>query len=160
MGGPRIDWIKLTASIAVCQMAGVIGSAFTIPHITSWYNFLNKPAFAPSGSVIGVVWLVLYTLMGIAFYLVWTKDFKRREVKGAMDSFGVQLILNVVWSFLFFCLRSPLYGLVGIIALWLAIAYTMLRFWKVSKTATYLLVPYILWVTFAGYLNLLIWQMN
>ena len=159
MATPRVDWVKLIVSVGLCQMAGVIGAAFTIPNIPKWYDALSKPVIAPPGSLIGEVWLVLYALMGIAFYLVWMKESKK-EARSAMDFFGLQLILNVLWSFLFFCLKSPLAGLFGIAALWLAIAYTMARFWRVSRAATYLLVPYILWVTFAGYLNFLIWRMN
>jgi len=156
----KIDWTTLIIAIIVCQLAGIIGSAFTIPNIPTWYATLNKPDFAPPGSVIGAIWITLFTLMGIALYLIWTKGIKKENVKNAVTAFGVQLVLNAAWSFLFFGLRSPFYGLVGIMVMWIAIAYTMMKFWKVSKSATYLLVPYIAWVTFAGYLNFLIWQMN
>jgi len=155
-----IDWKKLIAAIVICQLAGVVGSVFTLPSIPVWYASLNKPGFAPPGSVIGAVWITLFTLMGIALYLIWMRGIRKENVRNAVTAFGVQLTLNAAWSFLFFGLRSPFYGLIGIAALWIVIAYTMLRFWKVSKTATYLFVPYIAWVTFAGYLNFLIWQMN
>jgi tryptophan-rich sensory protein len=156
----KIDFVKLIAAIIVCQLAGAIGSFFTMPNIPTWYNGLAKPSFAPLGSVIGAVWITLYTLMGIALYIVWQRGFGKQEVKNAVSAFGLQLVLNALWSFLFFGLRSPFYGIVGIVLMWFAIAYTMLKFWKVSKNATYLLVPYIAWVTFAGYLNFTIWQMN
>ena len=156
----RIDWLMLAAAIVVCQLAGVVGSVFTVPSIPAWYDQLAKPDIAPPGWVIGAVWITLYTLMGISLYLVWREGIGRSHVKGAIAAFGAQLLLNALWSFLFFGLRSPLYGLIGIAALWLAVGLTIVRFMKVSKTAAYLLVPYILWVTFAGYLNYLIWRMN
>ena len=155
-----LDWKKLIAAIIICQMAGVVGSAFTLPNIPTWYNSLVKPGFAPPGSVIGAVWITLFTLMGVSLYLVWQKGMKKENTRNAVTAFGVQLVLNAAWSFLFFGLKSPFYGLVGIFAMWIAIAYTMTLFWRVSKTATYLLVPYLAWVTFAGYLNFLIWQLN
>jgi len=160
MARSDIDWVKLASAIIICQLAGIIGSVFTMPNVLTWYAVLNKPDFAPPGGVIGAVWITLFTLMGIALYLVWMKGMKKENVRNAVTAFGVQLVLNVAWSFLFFGLRSPFYGLIGIMAMWIAIAYTMMKFWKVSKTATYLLVPYIAWVTFAGYLNFLIWRMN
>jgi len=155
-----IDWKKLIAAIIICQMAGVIGAVFTMPNIPIWYNALTKPDFAPPGSFIGTVWITLFTLMGISLYLVWQKGMKKENVRNAVTAFGTQLVLNMAWSFLFFGLKSPFYGLIGIFAMLIAIAYTMTKFWSVSKTATYLLVPYIAWVAFAGYLNFLIWQLN
>lgn len=156
----KINIVTLVAAIVVCQLAGVLGVIFTIPNIPTWYNTLSKPDFAPPGSLIGVVWILLYTLMGISLYIVWEKGLNKKVVRGAIDAFGVQLILNALWSFLFFGLRSPFYGLLGIILLWLAIVVTIMRFYKVSKNAAWLLVPYILWVSFAGILNFMIWQMN
>ncbi|VVB73227.1 TspO/MBR family protein [uncultured archaeon] len=154
------DIWKLVIAIAVCQMAGVVGSLFTLPNIPTWYDALAKPDLAPPGSLIGLVWVTLFTLMGISLYMVWANGLKKEKVRGAVTAFGIQLVLNAAWSFLFFGLRSPFYGLIGIAVMWMAIAYTMAMFWKVSRTATYLLVPYIAWVTFAGYLNFLIWQLN
>jgi tryptophan-rich sensory protein len=143
---------RLLFSIVVCQLAGIIGSLFTMPAIPAWYAALNKPAFAPSGTVIGAVWLVLYTLMGISLYLVWQKGINKKT-RPALYAFGIQLALNALWSVLFFGLRSPLYGLIGIVALWFAILVTINTFRKISKHAAWLLVPYIAWVTFAAYLN-------
>lgn len=147
----KINWPKLAGSIALCQMAGVIGAVFTMPAIGSWYAALNKPFFTPPNWAFGPVWLTLYTLMGIALYLVWTAKAKKKET--AYKAFGLQLALNAAWSFLFFGLRSPLYGLVCIGALWIAIAYTALKFYRISKNAAYLMVPYLLWVTLATALN-------
>jgi len=156
----KIDFVKLVAAIIMCSLAGAVGSIFTISAIQTWYTALNKPSFAPPNWVFGPAWTTLYILMGISLYIVWEKGIKKKEIRSAVKVFGVQLGLNAVWSFLFFGLRSPFYGLIGIVLLWLAIVWTMIKFWKISKTATYLLVPYILWVSFATILNLAVWQLN
>jgi tryptophan-rich sensory protein len=96
--------------------------------------------------------------MGIAAYAVY--KMKKKEVRGALAVFGLQLCLNILWSVLFFGLHSPLYGLLCIMALWTAIAVTIIRFYEISKTAGLLLVPYILWVSFASLLNFYVWVLN
>jgi len=161
----RIDPVKLIASLVVCFLAAAIGSVFTMPAISSWYSTLAKPSFAPPNWLFGPAWTTLYILMAISLYIVWVeydgREFRRRDaIKPALMAFGVQLALNAAWSFLFFGLRSPLLGMIGIIALWLAIVVTMVKFWKISKNATWLLVPYILWVSFASILNYAVWQLN
>jgi benzodiazapine receptor len=148
---------KLVLSVVICQLAGVFGSLFTMPAIPTWYASLNKPSFAPPGSVIGTVWLILYTLMGISLYLVWTA---KKEKKLAISVFGFQLFLNALWSFLFFGLKSPLYGLTCIILMWISILATIILFYKIEKKAAYLLVPYLLWVSIATLLNYLILMLN
>lgn len=154
------DVIKLVASIVICQAAGLAGSFFTTPTIPTWYATLKKPSFTPPGWIIGIVWISLFLLMGIALFLVWRKGLTDKYVKTAMIIFGVQLVLNVLWSFLFFGLRSPIAGLVEIVILWIAILMTILYFCRISGTAGILLVPYILWVTFAAFLNFLLWRFN
>ena len=149
---------KLICSIVICQLAGVFGSLFTMPAIPTWYASLTKPSFAPPGSVIGIIWLILYTLMGISLYLVWTS--KKKDKKTAIGVFGFQLILNALWSFLFFGLKSPLYGLICILLMWIAIAATIVFFYKIDKKAAYLLVPYLAWVSIATVLNYLILTLN
>jgi tryptophan-rich sensory protein len=161
----KIDLVKLGASLVVCFLAAAIGSVFTMPAIPTWYATLVKPSFAPPNWLFGPAWTTLYILMAISLYIVWVeydkREFRRRDaIKPALMAFGAQLILNAAWSFLFFGLRSPFYGLVGIILVWLAIVWTMIKFWKISKTATWLLVPYILWVSFASILNYAVWQLN
>jgi len=161
----RIDLVKLVASLVVCFLAGAIGSIFTMPAIPTWYATLAKPSFAPPNWLFGPAWTTLYILMAISLYIVWVeydkREFRRRDaIKPALMAFGAQLVLNAVWSFLFFGLKSPLFGLIGIIAVWLAIVVTMIKFWKVSKNATWLLVPYILWVSFATIVNFAVWQLN
>jgi len=152
--------IKFVLSIALCQVAGLIGSLFTTPSIPTWYASLQKPSFAPPNWLFGPVWITLYTLMGISLYLVWNKGLKNKLVKKGLLIFGIQLALNALWSFLFFGLRSPLYGFIEIIVLWIAIGFTILKFYRISKNATFLLLPYITWVTIAAVLNYYIWILN
>jgi len=152
--------IKFILSIALCQSVGLIGSLFTTPSIPTWYTSLQKPSFAPPNWLFGPVWITLFTLMGISFYLVWNKRLKNKLVKKGLFIFGIQLVLNMLWSFLFFGLQSPLYGLIEIIVLWIAIGVTIFKFYKISKNAALLLLPYIAWVSIAVILNYYIWILN
>ena len=151
---------KLITSIVICQLAGVVGSIFTTPAIPTWYATLRKPSFTPPNWVFSPVWITLFVLMGIAAFLVWNKGLSDQKVKTALSIFAVQLILNVLWSVMFFGLRSPLAGLIEIAVLWMAILLTILYFFKVSHVAGILLIPYILWVSFAAVLNASIWRLN
>jgi tryptophan-rich sensory protein len=150
------DIIKLSVCILVCQLAGVVGSIFTLASIPTWYATLQKPFFNPPNWLFGPAWIVLYTLMGISLFLVWRKN----PTRPAMGVFGVQLVLNTLWSIVFFGLKSPLFGLVVIVLLWPAILITILRFRSISKPAALLLVPYILWVSFAAVLNAAVFILN
>jgi benzodiazapine receptor len=151
---------KLIAAVVVCQLAGFIGSLFTTPSIPTWYAELQKPSFTPPNAVFSPVWLTLFFLMAVAAFLVWDKGIATKGVKPALTFFGVQLLLNVLWSVFFFGCRAPFLALVEIVALWLAIAVTILTFSRVSKPAAYLLVPYLLWVGFAAALNFAIFRLN
>lgn len=155
-----IDIVKLAVSILTCQLAGILGGLFTAPNIATWYAYLNKPAFNPPNWVFSPVWISLYLLMGIAVWLVWRQGMGAKGVKSAVILFVVQLIVNPVWSFAFFGLHSPLYGLIVIIVLWVLILLTITRFFKVSKTAGVLMLPYILWVSFATVLNGALFALN
>jgi tryptophan-rich sensory protein len=146
--------------VALCLIAGAIGGLATYPAIAGWYAALNKPSFNPPNWVFGPVWTVLYVLMGIAAYFIYRAGLKKPAVRGSLAIFGVQLGLNVLWSLLFFGLHSPLYGLLCIVVLWLAIAATIIKFYRISKAAGLLLVPYILWVSFASLLNYYVWILN
>jgi len=148
---------KLIISVLICLLAGFIGSIFTTPAITTWYAALQRPSFAPPNWVFFPVWTSLFIMMGISLFLVWQK--KEKKVN-ALYIFAAQLVLNVLWSVVFFGLRSPLLGLIEIIILWIAILATILSFMKISRTAGYLLIPYILWVSFAAILNFSIWRLN
>jgi len=150
----------LFVSIAVCQLVGIAGSFFTRPAIPGWYAGLRKPWFTPPDWLFGPVWITLYLLMGIAAYLVWSRGTARPGVRTALAVFLVQLLLNAAWSPVFFGLRSPLAGAVVIVLLWLAIAATIFLFWKVSRSAALLLLPYLLWVTLASALNMAIYFLN
>jgi len=152
--------IKLITSITICLAAGVLGSVFTTPAIPSWYTTLIKPSFAPTNWLFAPVWTTLFIMMGISLFLVWQKGMENRHVKIALYIFGGQLILNVLWSAAFFGLKSPLAGLIDIFILWIFILFTILFFMKVSRTAALLLIPYILWVSFAAVINFFIWRLN
>lgn len=161
MAKTKIIWWKLFVSIFTCHLAGILGSVFTSPNIASWYATLQRPSFTPPNWLFGPVWLTLYTLMGISLYLVWTSSKTKQQAKmSAYYIFGFQLFLNAAWSILFFGLQSPIYGLLCIIPLWISILATILLFYKISKTAAYLLIPYIIWVTIATALNYSIWILN
>jgi len=152
--------IRLVAAVLLCILVGGSGSLVTATGPGSWYESLEKPAFTPPGWVFGPAWTTLYVLMGIALYLVWQAGTEGLDVRVALGVFGLQLGLNALWSFLFFGLESPLLGLVEIIFLWLAIAATIVLFYRIRKSAAYLLLPYIAWVSFAAVLNYAVYMMN
>ena len=149
---------KLILSFTVVFAAAAVGSAFTTPAITGWYQALRKPSFSPPNSIFGPAWTVLYILMAYSLSLVWSIG--GPKAKTAMKIFGIQLFLNSLWSILFFGLKSPGLALAEIVVLWVMILLTILKFLKVSKTAGYLLFPYLAWVSFASILNLAIYKLN
>ena len=151
---------KLITSIAICLFAGVLGSVFTTPAIPTWYATLIKPSFAPPNWLFAPVWTTLFIMMVISLFLVWQKGMEDLNVKNALYIFGVQLILNALWSAIFFGLRSPIAGLIEICILWILILLTIMKFMKISRTAGLLLIPYILWVSFAAIINFFIWRLN
>lgn len=144
---------KLIGSIAICHGAGAIGSLFTTPKIPTWYASLVKPTFTPPNEVFLPVWLTLYSLMGIAIYIVWRKGFNTEGAKVAFVLFWIQLGLNAIWSVVFFGFQSILGGVIIIITLWVLVLLTMARFFKISKVAGGLLVPYLVWLSIASSLN-------
>lgn len=150
---------KLIIALVVCQAAGIIGSLFTAPAIADWYADLSKPALNPPSWVFAPVWTVLFVLMGLAAFLIWKRGLDQKEVKLALGIFIAQLALNTLWSIIFFGLKNPGLAFIEIIILWLAILITIIVFGKISKAAAWLLVPYLLWVSFAVYLNFAIWQL-
>lgn len=167
------NFFKLVIAIGLSEMAGVIGAFFTAPSIAGWYAGIVKPALNPPAWVFGPVWTTLFALMGIAAFLVWSSyaeasEDKKKGIKIALALFGVQLVLNTLWSIIFFGSTSlTINGLnnigiafIEIIFLWLAILATIIAFAKISQPAAWLLLPYILWVSFAGYLNYSIWMLN
>jgi tryptophan-rich sensory protein len=153
------DILKLVASVILCQVAGFLGSLFTTPAIPTWYATLKKPFFTPPNWIFSPVWISLFILMGISLFFVWRRP-DHPKFKIAFIFFFVQLILNILWSAAFFGLRAPLLGLMDIVLLWIAILFTTLNFLKVSKFAGVLLIPYLLWVSFAALLNFSLWILN
>ncbi|MFH1589085.1 MAG: TspO/MBR family protein [archaeon] len=154
----KINYFKLIAAIIITQLAGIIGSFFTVSSVSTWYVTLNKPFFNPPSWLFGPVWIILYLMMGVALYIVWNNRTKKSNT--ALTLFGIQLVLNSLWSILFFGLKNPLLAFIEIIILWVLILFTIIYFKKESKTAAYLLIPYILWVSFAAILNLAIFLLN
>ena len=152
--------LLLIISVVICQLAGIIGSFFTFNSVKTWYLTLNKPVFNPPSWVFGPVWTILFLLMGISLFLAWSKGFDNSQVKIALLIFAAQLILNVLWSILFFGLKSPLFAFIEIVILWVFILLTIIYFYPISKPASFLLIPYILWVTFASVLNFAIFLLN
>jgi tryptophan-rich sensory protein len=149
---------QLILSVGLCLGVGVLGSFFTVSSIPSWYAILNKPVFSPPNWVFGPAWTILYILMGISLYLVWTSKFKLKQ--NAFNLFFVQLGLNLLWSIFFFGLKNPTLALVDIVVLWIAIFLTIRSFYKINRLAGNLLIPYLLWVSFAAVLNLAIVILN
>lgn len=150
--------VKLFLSFGICFLVAFLGSLITLPSISTWYVSLNKPFFSPPNWLFGPVWTVLYFSMGLALYLVWNK--KAKENANAIKIFFIQLALNLLWSVIFFGFHQPLLAFIAIIALWISIFTTIKYFYKISKWATYLLIPYLIWVSFASILNLAIAVLN
>ena len=152
--------VILIISLLLPHLAGLIGSFFTAPAIPTWYASLEKPFFNPPSWLFAPVWLTLYTLMGIALFLIWRKGLKREEARFAFFFFLVHLLINSAWSILFFGMQNPLIALLDITFLWLMILVLIIQFWKISKPAAYLLIPYFAWVSFASILNFSLWWLN
>jgi tryptophan-rich sensory protein len=154
------ELLRFAASIVLCEGVGIVSGLFTARGISEWYAHIAKPSFTPPDSVFGPVWTVLYFMMGCALYLVWRRWDGSGTLKAALAVFIAQLLLNGLWSFLFFGLRSPLAGMIEIVALWAAVIATTVLFWRISRPAGLLLVPYAAWVTFASVLNWSLWRLN
>ena len=156
---PKGPWLGLIFFIAICFFAAWLGSAATTPKIGGWYARLTKPGWNPSSWIFGPVWTVLYLAMAVAAWLVW-RNAGWSGAKLPLSLFGLQLALNVSWSWLFFGMESPALAFGEILLLWIAIAATTVAFWLRSTAAGLLFVPYLGWVTFAAALNFVIWQLN
>lgn len=150
------NWLVFIGCILLAEGAGLIGTLATTPAIGGWYATLIRPDIAPPNWVFGPVWTTLFFLMGVALFLVW----RRGGTAVAYVAFGFQLALNILWSFIFFGAHNLGGALIEIALLWIAIAATIWAFAKKSKTAAWLLVPYLLWVSFASYLNFMFWTLN
>ena len=149
-------WAWLAVSIAVPLAVGALGGLVTD---ASWYLELRRPAFAPPGWIFGPVWTVLYACMGTAAWWVW-RAAGWRKARGALTLYGAQLALNALWSPIFFGMHAMGWALVDILLMIVAIAATLVAFWRIERRAGLLLIPYLLWVAFATVLNWSLWTLN
>ena len=155
----KSDWVKLLISILFTVGLGGISGVVTVQEIPHWYAGLHKPSFNPPNSLFGPVWSILYLLMGIGAWLVWKQPASSNRNQ-ALLLFLLQFILNFCWAFIFFGMHQLGWALAELMLMWLAILLTIFQFGKFSSLASWLLVPYISWVSFAGILNAAIWKLN
>ncbi|WP_409415407.1 TspO/MBR family protein [Flavobacterium sp. PS2] len=152
---------RILAVVVTCLAIGYFSGIVTRTSVDTWYPTLIKPSFNPPNWVFAPAWSLLYFLMGVAAGLVWDRiEYEKEAVKNALVFFAIQLALNALWSYLFFGLMNPLLALLEVFVLWLMIYETLLKFIKINKIAGYLLVPYLLWVSYATVLNASIWWLN
>jgi benzodiazapine receptor len=151
--------LQLIVAVSIPLVVGGLSGALTSGGISEWYQYLNKPSFNPPGYLFGIVWPILYVLMGISLFLIWAAP-PHRNKKWAFTIFGIQLALNFFWSFIFFNFREPGWALVEIVVLWLSIVAMIVCFHSIRRWAAWLQIPYLLWVTFATVLNASIWMLN
>jgi tryptophan-rich sensory protein len=154
----KVDWFLLIGFIVGCNLIGAIGAVWTSGD-SAWYKGLNKPSFNPPSFVFGPVWTLLFSLMGVALYLVWISPSSSVRMI-ALVLFGLQFVLNVLWSYLFFGANNPLWALIEIFVLLVGILATGIYFYAVNRFAGYLMMPYFLWVLFASILNWFLWKLN
>jgi len=153
--------LRISIVVMTCLVIGYLSGMMTRESITTWYPTLVKPIFNPPNWVFAPVWTILYIMMGVAGGIVWTKiESDEENVKKAFKFFLIQLGLNALWSFIFFYLHNPLLALIEIVILQLMIFETYSLFKKIDKTAGYLFIPYLAWVSFAMILNFSIWWLN
>lgn len=156
----RVQFSTLVFALSISLFAGALGSLATFPSIPTWYAHLNKPSFTPPNWLFGPVWTILYLLMGISFYFIKVTKVKKMQRIEAVQFYISQLVFNMIWSIMFFGLHTPAAAFGTIVALWLLILFTIIRFFAIKKTAAYLLLPYIAWVSFAAVLNFSIALLN
>ncbi|MCB1884186.1 MAG: tryptophan-rich sensory protein [Geminicoccaceae bacterium] len=153
------DLLALVVSLVLVLVVGTIAAGANAGNVAGWYHALAKPAWTPPDSWFPVVWTVLYVLMGVAAWLVW-RDFEVPGRAGALALYLVQLALNALWSFVFFDWHLIGWGLFEIAVLWLFVLATTFAFWQINRLAGVLLLPYLVWTTYAAALNLAIWLQN
>jgi translocator protein len=155
----RESWISLMPFIVVCFAAASVGSFITNTSVNTWYAQLRKPDWTPPNWIFGPVWTMQYVLMAVSAWLVW-RSTEWSVAKSGLVLFGIQLALNTLWSLLFFGLREVRLAFVEIMLLWMMVVATVVSFLPLSRLAAWLLLPYLLWIGFASYLNFRIWQIN
>lgn len=151
---------RILIAVAICLAVGFLAGFATQSSVATWYTTLNKPSFNPPNWIFGPVWTVLYILMGIAAGMVWARGVYHKWVKTALYHFGFQLMFNALWSIVFFGFQQPFWALMVILTLLVLLVLTIKWFRVISKTASWLMVPYLLWVCFATVLNYSIWSLN
>ena len=151
---------KFIISILLPMIIGGISGSFTSASINTWYVTLNKPWFNPPNWIFGPVWTLLYLMMGIAFYMIWKSEAVNAVKQTAVILFAAQLLVNFLWSLIFFYLKQPGWAMLDIILMWILIVATIFSFGKISSTAAWLMLPYICWVSFAMILNFYLWKLN
>lgn len=154
------NWMKLLISLIIPQVVAGVAAVFTKAETSGWFLTIQKPEWNPPNWLFAPVWTVLYIMMGVSLYLVWSAKKSTSQKGTAITFWAIQLLLNFLWSFIFFNQHLLFGGLIDIILLWIFIIITIFSFAKISKTAAWLLVPYISWVTFAALLNFEIWKIN
>lgn len=154
-----VSLLFLLLFIAIALSVELLGGWFTQLGLVDWYPEIKKPSWTPPNWLFGPVWTLLYLLMGVALWLVWRAPPSPLK-KGAYWLFGAQLFTNLIWSALFFTLHSPLSALIDLLLLWLLIVGTIVTFYRVRPLAAYLLLPYLIWTSYALALNGAIWQLN
>lgn len=142
--------------VLICILAGIFGAQFDPGN---WYDLLQKPAWTPPNWIFPVVWPILYVMMGISAWFVWRLE-RTSLTQPAFIWFFLQLLLNALWSWLFFGMNLIGTALAEILLLWIAVVFTIFLFWDKSRVAGLLLIPYLLWMTYASALNMAIWQLN
>lgn len=156
----KFNPIAFIVNIAITLAVGAIGSYFTLHSVNTWYRTIAKPSFNPPDAVFGPVWTTLYILIGISAYLVWQKRAQIEHFPRTIAIYFIQLILNLMWSFIFFYAHQIGVALVEIVFLLVFVIINALVFYKIDKTAGLLFIPYILWVSFASFLTYSIFQLN
>lgn len=162
MSSTQKNILALIVCLILPQVAGGLGAIATADSVSTWYTEINKPGFTPPGWVFPVVWPTLYFMMGLASWFVWKERVKDdgSRVKKALIVYGIHLVLNTLWSFLFFGMQNPGAAFIEIIILLAMIAWTIKLFYDIRPLAGYLLIPYIIWVSYATVLTGTIWWIN
>ena len=146
--------------VLIAMLLEWVGHILTMTSVHDWYPMLQKSSWNPPPYVFGPVWTVLYWMIGIAGWRVYISPFSKNEKYKAFTAYGIQFAFNVLWSFCFFFLRSPLWGFVDIVFLLVAILFTVRFFYRIDKAGGLLLIPYFAWTFFAAVLNFTIWRLN
>ena len=154
------NWIKAVIAVLIPLLTGGISGYFTATSVGTWYTQINKPTWNPPNQIFAPVWTILYIMMGIALFLIWKSNANAADKKKAIIIWSMQMLLNFLWSFIFFNQHLIGLALADIAGMWFFILITIFAFAKINKTAAWLLVPYIAWVSFAGVLNFAIWWLN